>query len=122
MDNVNELLQEAMMIDGAMGAALVAVDSGMALGKVGGGSSFDLDVAAAGNTAVVKAKLRVMNDLGLRHEKIEDILITLGQQYHLIRLLGSDDSLFIYLVLNRNTANLAMARHKLAGIERKVVV
>lgn len=122
MDNVNELLQEAMTIEGSLGAALVAVDSGMALGKVGGGPNFDLDVAAAGNTTVVKAKLRVMNDLGLRNEKIEDILITLGQQYHLIRLLGSDESLFLYLVLNRNTANLAMARHKLAGIERKVVV
>jgi hypothetical protein len=122
MDNLQEILGEAMSIDGAMGVALVAVNSGMALGKAGGAANFDLDVAAAGNTAVVKAKLRVMSDLGLRNEKIEDILITLGTQYHLIRLLGSDDSLFLYLVLNRNTANLAMARHKLAVIERKVII
>jgi hypothetical protein len=122
MDNVNEVLQEAMQIDGAVGVALVALDSGMALGKAGGGNGLNLDVAAAGNTSVVNAKLKVMNDLGFRNEKIEDILISLGQQYHLIRLLGTDQSLFLYLVLNRNTANLAMARHKLAGIERKVVV
>lgn len=122
MDNVNEVLHEAMQIDGAMGVALVALDSGMALGQIGGGNGLNLDVAAAGNTSVVKAKMKVMQDLGFRNEKIEDILITLGQQYHLIRLLGSDQSLFLYLVLNRTTANLAMARHKLAGVERKVIV
>jgi hypothetical protein len=122
MDNVNEILQDAMGIEGALGVALVAIDSGMALGKAGGGTNLNLDVAAAGNTSVVKAKLRVMDDLGFRNENIEDILITLGHQYHLIRLLGSDQSLFLYLVLNRSTANLAMARHKLAGIERKVII
>ena len=56
----------------------------MALGVAGGDRNFDLTVAAAANTEVVRAKLRTMEMLGLR-ENIEDVLITLDSQYHLIR-------------------------------------
>ena len=45
----------------------------------------------------MRAKLDVMQKLGLRNETIEDILITLGSQYHLIRpVQGSpDEKLFL---------------------------
>jgi len=55
-------------------------------------------------------------------DQIEDILITLGKQYHIIRPLSSNDALFIYLVLDRNRANLAMARHQLREVERTLLV
>ncbi|GHG20545.1 hypothetical protein GCM10017567_43950 [Amycolatopsis bullii] len=44
-----------------MGAALVDYESGMALGTLGGGDWLDLDTAAAGNTEVVRSKLRVIS-------------------------------------------------------------
>lgn len=87
MANTETALKEALAsIEGATGAALVDYTSGMALGTIGGSKSFDLTVAAAGNTDVVRAKLRTMEHLGLKGE-IEDILITLSDQYHLIRLI-----------------------------------
>ncbi len=87
MANVETALKEATTtIDGALGAALVDYGSGMALGTIGGSKDLDLSVAAAGNTDVVRAKVRTMEMLGLQDE-IEDILITLGSQYHLIRLM-----------------------------------
>ncbi|MEU6485054.1 hypothetical protein [Streptomyces sp. NPDC046887] len=119
MANTETALKEATtIIDGAIGAALVDYTSGMALGTVGGGKELDLNVAAAGNTDVVRAKVRTMEMLGL-NEEIEDILITLGSQYHLIRLLRSRGSngLFLYLALDKDRANLAMARHQLRKIE-----
>ncbi|MEV7447092.1 hypothetical protein AB0O22_39135 [Streptomyces sp. NPDC091204] len=119
MANVETTLKEATTtIEGALGAALVDYGSGMALGTVGGGKDLDLAVAAAGNTDVVRAKVRTMEMLGLKDE-IEDILITLGSQYHLIRLLKGrgTSGFFLYLALDKGRANLAMARHQLKTIE-----
>ncbi|CAM5540775.1 hypothetical protein [Streptomyces tanashiensis] len=123
MANTETSLKEAAAIEGAIGAALVDYTSGMALGTIGGGKELDLNMAAAGNTDVVRAKVRTMEMLGLQ-EDIEDILITLGAQYHLIRLLKGrgTNGLFLYLALDKNRANLAMARHQLKKIEAELDV
>ena len=117
--DIETSLKQAMEIEGALGVALVDYESGMALGSLGGGRYLNLEVAAAGNTEVIRAKMRTMASLELNDE-IEDILITLGRQYHLIRLLASNRSasLFMYLALDRGKANLAMARHQLRQVEK----
>jgi hypothetical protein len=124
MASTESALKEALTtIEGATGVALVDYTSGMALGTLGGSKDFDLNVAAAGNTDVVRAKMRAMEHLGIQSE-IEDILITLSDQYHLIRLLKgrSGNGLFIYLVLDASRSNLAMARHQLKRIESELEV
>src|SRR3954453_11641182 len=114
MTNIDNSLDMAANIKGAFAVALVDYDSGMTLGSRGGSPEFDLDVAAPGNSDVVRTKLEVMQKLGLR-ETIEDILITLDSQYHLSRPTqgNTDEKLFFYLVLNRTQATLAMARRDL---------
>jgi hypothetical protein len=122
--NVETALKEAMTIEGAQGACLVDWDSGMSLGAIGGGKYLDLEVAAAGNTEVIRAKMRTMESLRL-DDTIEDMLITLSKQYHLIRLLKNSrdqQGLFLYLVLDRGRANLALARHQLRRIEADLTV
>ena len=90
----------------------------MCLGAAGS-PGFDLELAAAGNTEVVRAKKNIRDKLGLK-DKIEDILISLTAQYHLIRMVGT--SMFIYLVLDRTKGNLALARKELESIERQLDV
>jgi hypothetical protein len=122
--NIETALKEAMTIDGALGVCLVDWESGMSLGSLGGGKYLDLEVAAAGNTEVVRAKMRTMESLRL-NDQIEDILITLGKQYHIIRLLKNsrqEQGLFLYLVLDRNKSNLALARITLKRLESELVL
>lgn len=116
MAHLEQAVQDLLAIDGATGVAIVDSGSGMALAH-GGYPGFDLEIAAAGNSNVVRAKLQTMAQLGLSG-RIDDILITLDEQYHLINVLNGDgkDGLFVYLVLDRAKANLALARHKLTGI------
>ncbi len=119
MSNIQQTLNEVMTMDGALAAALVDWQSGMTLGTAGSG--LNIELAAAGNTNVVRAKLAVMKDLKLKGG-IEDILITLEEQYHLIRLFKADPHLFLYVALDRNKANLGLARHRLAALEGELNV
>jgi len=109
MATINETLSKLLELDGAEAAAVVDHSSGMLLGSAGSG--MDLEVAAAGNTEVVRSKLQTIEMLQL-DEEIQDILITLSKHYHLIRPLNTDRSLFIYYVLS-NKGNLALARRAL---------
>jgi len=120
VSNIKESLSKIMQLDGAIGACVVDSNSGMMLGSDGSGP-INLEVAAAGNTEVVRAKRKTMKALNLK-DTIEDILITLHGQYHLIRPLTSNDALFIYLVLDKTRGNLAMSRHQLASIEKELAI
>ena len=117
MANLNDSLNELMTMDGAMCAAVVDYNSGMMLGSVGSG--VDLELAAAGNTEVVRAKMKTMKALGL-NENIDDILITLGKQYHIIRPSEQLAGVFVYYVLDNKRANLALARRKVQDVEGKM--
>jgi hypothetical protein len=118
--NVNAALKGVSEIEGHVASALVDYNSGMCLGSVGSGNGFDINVAAAGNTDVVRSKMKVMKALGI-NGGIEDILITLDSQYHLIRMINGQQGLFLYVALRRANANLAMARMALGQIEKALL-
>jgi hypothetical protein len=92
-----------------MAVAVVDVQSGMALASHTNVPSLNPEIAAAYNTEVVKQKLKAMSALKLTSEKLEDILMTLSSQMHLIKL-ADDNKKFIYLVANSRDTNLAIAR------------
>lgn len=107
-------------LQGFIGACLVDSDTGLMLASELAGK-FDLEAAGAANTEVVRAKNQAIESLGLK-DGIEDILITLGTQYHLIRPLAANPSVFIYVALDRKQANLGMARIKVKSVEGELKV
>ncbi|UTA47959.1 hypothetical protein L1F30_00100 [Simiduia sp. 21SJ11W-1] len=117
MSTMEDVKAGLMDVDGALGCAIVDYTTGMLLASAGGG--VDLELAAAGNSEVVKAKMNTMKSLGIAGG-IEDILITLDSQLHIIRPSTSNEGLFIYLVLDKSKANLALARRKTADLEKEM--
>ena len=121
MPNYKESIAKLENIDGFIGACLCDGESGMPMAIVGGNASLNLEVAAATNAEVLRAKRKAAKALNLKDD-IEDILITLGKQYHIIRPLKAKPMVFFYIALDRAHANLAMARMALADVERDVVI
>lgn len=107
-------------IGGFIGACLVDSETGLMMASEGGGK-IDLEAAGAANTEVVKAKLAAIEMLGL-DDSIDDILITLGKQFHLIRPLASNPAIFLYVALEKKAANLGMARVQVKTIEKTLSV
>ena len=117
MASIQDSLNALMTVDGALCAALVDSSSGMLMGSAGSG--VDMERAAAGNTEVVRAKLKTMRMLNL-NDQIDDILITLGKQYHIIRPVAANEGVFFYLVLDKSRSNLALARRKTVDVEKEL--
>ena len=111
MAGLGDSLNELMNIDGAQAVALVDYESGMLLGEAGSG--MDMEAAAAGNTEVIRAKMKTASALKL-NDTIEDILISLGK--------ASKPGLFFYVVLDRNKSNLALARRKVLEVESQLSI
>ena len=121
MASLKESLKKTRKLDGFIGACIVDSNNGRVLDAEKGDTKINLDLAAVGNTEIVRAKRTTMRNLGLK-DSLEDILITLSTQYHLIRLVPQKDGLFVYLILDKTRGNLAMARYMLSEISTELEI
>lgn len=108
LNNIDNMLEALMEINGAIATGVIDWESGMALGMKSNGK-FDIELACAGNAEVIKAKMATMKSLNLEGE-ISDILITLTDQLHIIGMVPGHLELAVYLALDASKANLALAR------------
>jgi predicted regulator of Ras-like GTPase activity (Roadblock/LC7/MglB family) len=115
---IKEAIGELMDIEGAVGAAVVDYESGMTLG-IDNRQNLDMELAGAGTTEVVRSKKNIIHDLGI-DEEIQDILVSLDSQYHLLRMSERHDDIFMYVVIERNQGNLGLARRKIDDIEKRM--
>jgi hypothetical protein len=107
--DVNEAF-DALQADipGFIAASLVDIDSGMTLAVRSNRPDFDLAVASAYNSELVKQKLKIMKALNLK-TNLEDMILNLGDQIHFIKILSP--SAFIYLAADRSACNIAIVRN-----------
>ena len=105
---INEAFDHfAADIPGFVAASLVDIDSGMTLAVRSTRTDFDLGVASAYNSELVKQKMKIMKALNLK-TTLDDMIITLGDQIHFIKLLSP--TMFIYLAAERANSNIAIVR------------
>lgn len=108
LDVIEKIQNDA---SGFIAASLVDLESGMTLAVKTARSDFDLTAASAYNSELVKQKLKIMHTLGL-NGSIEDMLITLTDQIHLIKMVSK--ATFLYLAVDRTQSNLAIVRSAVA--------
>lgn len=93
---------------GFIAASLVDLDSGMTLAVRSNRPEFDLAVASAYNSELVKQKMKIMKALNMKTQ-LEDMILTLGDQIHFLKILSP--SMFIYLAADRSLSNIAIVRN-----------
>ena len=120
MANVDAVLEELMSLHGAIGVAVADYSSGMTLVSVSSGT-YDVAFAAAHESEAIRSELKTLKSLKME-SKVEDILVTMTDQYNILRVLSREKNLFFFLTMKRADANLALARRKLVEAEAKISV
>jgi hypothetical protein len=117
--SLNKDLEKLLAFDGAMSVGLVDSDSGMVLGKAGSG--IDMDRAAASASMILRARRSTIKALSMPDD-IDDLLITLSTQLHIIRPMTRKPTIFIYLIVDKTKASLAMARYKVTEADEAITI
>ena len=107
-------------INGFIAVSVTEIETGMSYSSLSVDSSFDPELASAYNLEVVKAKMNAIKALGL-NEKINDILITLSNQLHILDV-SEDGKYFIYLAVDSKNANLGLTRAVLSKFKKEIVL
>lgn len=113
-------MSDAANIRGFNGALLVDSESGLVL-VAKGDDTANLTAVAAFGVQIVKVMLQHLEARSL-NERVEEVLITLGQQIHVIRPIAMAPSVLFHVCLDKRATRLGMARMQVRRIEEGVVV
>ncbi|GIH77950.1 roadblock/LC7 domain-containing protein [Planobispora longispora] len=124
MLGIEECLTEVMAIPGALDAILIDQTSGMAVAIGGGSRQVDTEKSAAGLSEALRATLdglAVTSPTGT--VRIRDMIVTTDEGHHLLRPLETvfDGPLAIYVRLDLERANLALALHRLQLLSGRLI-
>lgn len=117
LDQFKEDIQKN--IPGFIAVSVTEIASGVCYVSLSDSPDFDPEVASAFNLEVAKAKMKAIEALGLT-AKIQDILITLDNQIHIIDI-AENGEYFIYLAVDSDKANLGMTRALLKKYKKDIV-
>ncbi|MCQ8188669.1 hypothetical protein [Streptomyces rugosispiralis] len=124
MTDIQESLRDVMECEGVLAASLVDYLSRITLGAVQTPQGPDLEKVAYGDTDVLRAKLATLELLGYSPERLEDIVVTLDTEYHLIRPISrrASQGVFLYLVADRARVDLDVARATMRDVALRLDV
>jgi hypothetical protein len=107
------VLDELTVLDGLIFVALIDGNTGQIKASPARGP--DIDRAALAAADIWKTHRRTLRQLGHARpgDPLEEILVTAGSRYHILRTLRAHPDLFILAVLDKLRSNLAMTRYRI---------
>jgi predicted regulator of Ras-like GTPase activity (Roadblock/LC7/MglB family) len=113
-----EALAEMLSIDGLLGCAVVDATTGLVLAREAREDQpADLDLSAAASAQVLRAHRLAARNMSLP-DQIEEVMVSAGQRQHVLRAVTRHPDLFLMALLDKQRANLALARYKLMEVEK----
>jgi hypothetical protein len=113
-------LEATRTIDGFIRANLINGHYGIGLmSEPASNDEADSDAESATMSETFAAGQRALRSIG-QDPDYEDVVVTRDGEYHVLHPLEHVPEVFVHIVLSRETAHLAEARHQLAEISRDV--
>ena len=115
-----QALADMLQVDGLLGCAIVDGTTGLVLAREARDDHpADLDLSAAASAQVLRAHRLAARNMGLS-EQIDEVMTSAGNRHSVLRLVSRHPDLFLMALLDRNRANLALARYKLMEVDKSL--
>ncbi|CAM3540412.1 hypothetical protein [Flavobacterium chungbukense] len=106
-------------VPGFIAVSVAEIASGMSYYSQSVVADFDPELASAYNLEVVKAKMNAIKALNLQGQVVDNIMITLSSQMHIIDV-SENQQYFIYLAVDSTKANLGMTKSILNKYKKEI--
>lgn len=106
-------------VPGFIAVSVAEIASGMSYYSQSVVADFDPELASAYNLEVVKAKMNAIKALNLQGQVVDNIMITLSSQMHIIDV-SENQQYFIYLAVDSTRANLGMTKSILNKYKKEI--
>lgn len=107
-------------VPGFIAVSVAEISTGMSYYSQSVLADFDPELASAYNLEVVKAKMNAIKALNLQGQVVDNIMITLSSQMHIIDV-SENQQYFIYLAVDSTKANLGMTKSILNKYKKEIV-
>jgi hypothetical protein len=106
-------------VPGFIAVSVAEIKSGMSYYSQSALSDFDPELASAFNLEVVKAKMNAIKALNLAGQAVDNVMITLTSQIHILDV-SDNGEYFIYLAVDSTKANLGMTKSILNKYKKEI--
>ena len=120
-EHAKNSLAELLTIDGLLCCAIVDSGNGLVVAREQrDGVDVDVERAAAACAQVLRAHRLASRSMGLP-DHVEEVTVGTGTRHQLMRTVARHPELFLFVLLNKQRSNLALARFKLMEVEKGLV-
>nr|WP_294784551.1 hypothetical protein [uncultured Flavobacterium sp.] len=106
-------------VPGFIAVSVAEIASGMSYYSNSVVADFDPELASAYNLEVIKAKMNAIKALNLQGQVVDNVMITLTSQIHIIDV-SDNQQYFIYLAVDSTKANLGMTKSILNKYKKEI--